>query len=612
MRYTLAKKEYRLTFSGKDDINSTKLTGAIFTNAGTNYTSLPTITFTNGGVGSIFILNGGATYGAVAPTITINSSDGNGTGATASCTVLNGSVNAITVLTTGSGYTSSPIVLFTPAAGAAPTIQASAQSTINQSTGYGAQVQARIGAYVYSVDLTNPGYGYVTPPILSFYGGGQATAGTITVVGGIITNIAVANGGSFYTSAPNVVISGGTFTTEATATATITAGVITAINITSGGTGYTVNPTISFYGGGQAEGVCNTHEAFFNLLFGYRISLGLVVDSYTINYNGSNYTGAPTVVVSGGGNVSANVAAYATGTANIASSLRFGAITPGAGYTSAPTITFTAGTVIGNNNATAICTVSGGAINSVTFTNCGLYSVVPTGVLFTGGGGAGGAVALTLATGGIVDFKMINQGKYYSGTPTISISGGGGTGAVATGIMTYYGLNKTYDNTTSYNNLKKYRFDLKGNFNGVVLGDNSKVTIESIYLPNIINEIQDTQKIIRLCGVEDLVFDTERGMNNTPIIYSITTDNVLLENAGLKSAKSFRIPRDFLSKNYVEFEISVDLPAGTTSDIRFGDNNFMASIVIFEEDYEQTEDINLAPKVDNYHLIHSKKLNPRL
>jgi hypothetical protein len=598
MRYTQVKKEYRLTFAGKDDINATKLTGAIFTNAGSNYTSLPTITFTNGGVNTVYILNGGAGYGGNPPTITINPSDGNGSGATASCTVVNGSVSTITVTATGSGYTSSPIILFTPYAGVNPTIQAVAQASINQSTGYGAIVTARVGAYLNNIDVTNPGYGYTVQPIVSFYGGGQAEAGAITVTGGVITNIAIASGGSFYSSPPFVVISDGAFITAATATATITNGSITAINITSGGTGYTVNPTVSFYGGGQAEAICNIEEVLIYGFGGAPISLGFVVDSITLTNQGAAYTGAPNIVISGGTPVR-NAAA----TANIASSLRFGAITVGNNYTSPPTITFTGGTVIGNNNATAICTVSGGAISTVTFTNAGLYSVVPTGVVFNGGGGNGANVALTLATGGIVDFKMINQGKYYSGTPTISFSGGGGTGASSTAVMTYYGLGKTYDNTAAYNNLKKFRFSLNNNFHNVSLGENAKVTIESLYIPSIINEIQDTQKIVRLCGVSDSVFDTERGLNNSPIIYSITTDNILLENAGLKSSKSFKVPKDFLSKNYIEFEISVDLPSGTTSDIRFGDNNFMASIIIYEEELEQTDDINLAPTVNksNYH-----------
>jgi hypothetical protein len=35
----------------------------------------------------------------------------------------------------------------------------------------------------------------------------------------------------------------------------------------------------------------------------------------------------------------------------------------------------------------------------------------------------------------------------------------------------------------------------------------------------------------------------------------------------------------------------------------FGDNNFMASIIIYEEELEQTDDVNLAPTVNksNYH-----------
>ena len=85
-------------------------------------------------------------------------------------------------------------------------------------------------------------------------------------------------------------------------------------------------------------------------------------------------------------------------------------------------------------------------------------------------------------------------------------------------------------------------------------------------------------------------------MNNSPIIYSLVTDNLLLENSVIKASKSFVIPRDFLSKNYIEFEISVD-PNGCNGDLNTGDNNFMASIIVYEEEFQQTEDINLAPKV---------------
>ena len=160
------------------------------------------------------------------------------------------------------------------------------------------------------------------------------------------------------------------------------------------------------------------------------------------------------------------------------------------------------------------------------------------------------------------------------------------------------GLGKTCDNNTANQNLKKFKFNLKNNFNNIILGDNARVTVESIYIPNLINIALDTQIYVRICGVNDFIFDTERGLNNSPIIYSLVTDNLLLENSVIKASKSFVIPRDFLSKNYIEFEISVD-PNGCNGDLNTGDNNFMASIIVYEEEFQQTEDINLAPK-DKY------------
>ena len=158
------------------------------------------------------------------------------------------------------------------------------------------------------------------------------------------------------------------------------------------------------------------------------------------------------------------------------------------------------------------------------------------------------------------------------------------------------GLEKTVDNNTIHKNLKKFKFLLKNHFNNIILGDNAKVTVENVYLPTILNRAVDTQILIRLCGVNDFVFDTERGLNNSPIIYTTTVDNLLLENSGTKISKSFRIPKDFLSKNYIEFEISVD-SMGSTNDINVAETNFTPTLIVYEEDFEQTEDINLAPKV---------------
>ncbi len=63
-----------------------------------------------------------------------------------------------------------------------------------------------------------------------------------------IVSIAVSNGGSGYTSAPTVAITG-TGGTGATATATVVAGVVTAVTITNPGSGYDT-ASVAFSGGG--------------------------------------------------------------------------------------------------------------------------------------------------------------------------------------------------------------------------------------------------------------------------------------------------------------------------------------------------------------------------
>ena len=76
-RYSKAKQDYRLTFSGKDDTLGPELSVSI-TNGGAAYVNAPIITITNGAINGIYLTNGGAGYGAAVPTISIISSGGNG------------------------------------------------------------------------------------------------------------------------------------------------------------------------------------------------------------------------------------------------------------------------------------------------------------------------------------------------------------------------------------------------------------------------------------------------------------------------------------------------------------------------------------------------------
>ena len=75
--------------------------------------------------------------------------------------------------------------------------------------------------------------------ITSIPGPGVGAEATATISGGIVTSIAVSNGGLQYTAAPSVVLSGAGSGTGFVGRAVVSDGVVTSIVIENGGTGYT-------------------------------------------------------------------------------------------------------------------------------------------------------------------------------------------------------------------------------------------------------------------------------------------------------------------------------------------------------------------------------------
>ncbi len=120
-----------------------------------------------------------------------------------------------------------------------------------------------------AITITSGGTGYTTAPTISITGGGgSGAAATATVSGGEVTAITITSGGTGYTSAPTISITGGGGT-GATATATVSGGEVTAIIITSGGTGYTSAPTISITGGTGAVNLARfktSNTALYNFV----------------------------------------------------------------------------------------------------------------------------------------------------------------------------------------------------------------------------------------------------------------------------------------------------------------------------------------------------------
>ncbi len=89
--------------------------------------------------------------------------------------------------------------------------------------------------------------------------------------------------------------------------------------------------------------------------------------------------------------------------------------------------------------ATAIATVSAGAVTSIAVGTAGTnYTVAPT-VVLSGGGGSGATATATISGGAVTSITVTAGGTGYTTSPTVSFTGGG----------TAYEINDTVDGTAS-------------------------------------------------------------------------------------------------------------------------------------------------------------------
>ena len=161
---------------------------------------------------------------------------------------------------------------------------------------------------------------------------------------------------------------------------------------------------------------------------GVNISNGGTVTAITRTNAGAGYTSFPSVAISapttaGGVQATASVANMLAGnTSTIAGG--------GTGYTLNDTITVVGGTPTSVAATYTVTGVSGGVITSVTALNFAAYTVLPTNpVSVTGGTGTGATLNLVYSIGS--SFTITNAGSGYIEQPTVTFSGGGGSGASA-------------------------------------------------------------------------------------------------------------------------------------------------------------------------------------
>lgn len=185
--------------------------GAIVTNAGSGYTSAPTVTADAGSStwvavvggavnGTVTVVNGGTNY-TFPPQVVIsapNFGSGNGVQAAGYASLTSGAVSSITISQPGAGYT------------AIPTITLVNDPRDTTGTGASAQLTLTGAGTITAVLCTNHGKGALTAvPTLTFAGGGGSSGAATAIMDWTITAYAVTAGGAGYVTPVDITGSGG-------------------------------------------------------------------------------------------------------------------------------------------------------------------------------------------------------------------------------------------------------------------------------------------------------------------------------------------------------------------------------------------------------------------
>lgn len=437
--------------------------------AGTGFSSAPTVNITGSGTTTIELILGGSTDYKIVKTVypytTANLTIG------AKLTAVGGYIASDTYITSITDYRTFTI-----------SKNALAASQANYTIETNASAVAKISASVNSLTLGFKGVGYSSQPALIFPSTSGYGASATSTIGSGVGAISITNQGSGYTSAPAITFNNtGTNGSGAAATAYVSAGKVVRIEVTNPGSGYTSAPTISFGGpGSAAAGTPSLTYVVSDIAVAsggqkyesapaVEFSGSTGVHKVDILDPGTGFTSAPTVTISGGGG------SGATGTAYIEDVVRSITITNGgSGYVTAPSVSIS-GT---GTSATATAVISGGKVVEVIITNRGggytsasvTFSAPPAGTTATGsvtvgrgvvainitapgagydvpptislsGAGVGTnygfqavlgkATATSTVSGSLKSITLTNSGNNYTATPTISFTGGGGTGASA-------------------------------------------------------------------------------------------------------------------------------------------------------------------------------------
>lgn len=240
---------------------------------------------------------------------------------------------------------------------------------------------------------------------------------------------------------------------------------------------------------------------------------------------GSGYTSAPAVAASAGGSLwKAIVGGAVSGTVTLT--------TAGAGYVHAPQLVVSPPPV-GGIPASAIATISAGAITGVTVVNQGAgYTKAPTIAVIPDARDAitTNAVLTTALTGtGVITAVVCTDpGQPQTAVPTLSFSGGGGASAAATAVMNFVATGFTVGaGGVAYGNAQPFGIMTTG---GVVPG-----TPGAVVNPNISNLIL-TPRQANISGTSSAggaVQNTAAVINDAGLFQAVPSGLVIAGGSGL-------------------------------------------------------------------------------
>lgn len=233
---------------------------------------------------------------------------------------------------------------------------------------------------------------------------------------GAVVSLKLSTGGSGYTAAPAVSFSGGGGT-GASAVAHMAGTMVESLVLTNAGTGYTSNPTVTIAGNAQATAYAYTGAFRPTTFFRSRFNDMYAVDGMGRGLRWNGDAGRFQSIGISKPAVGPTITASASGAGQYVSSIDV--LRGGAGYTTVPTVTLTGGGA--TKQATATASIAGGRVTSIDVTDSGAgYTSAPTVTL--AGGCAGGAELKVGVIGQVGDLIVTAGGSGYTGTPTLSFS----------------------------------------------------------------------------------------------------------------------------------------------------------------------------------------------